>query len=575
MSLKIEKIEKGDIITITGCGVNDYQGHQSIFPVTKRGMSNVTVNSGSSEYDGGERVIGQGAYDVDGDLLFTCGWGDGGAIRRLNNDGSMTKLYHDNNALYRDTTNTYNHMNSLTVDPDTSTMHISSHNVNGYSMIDYSDCKDSSTSTNNVVNTRPSSQYMFSNGVNVDRSGLGYGSGVVTAGDWLYINDYDATHYKKFPRRKYSDGTEELIDGTSSSYIYSSGGNTAATIDRNGYRGAIFYDEVNDRVYYNTFYNSNLMVIVAASTANPKCVWCDFGDAGVGDDGYEQGLMIPDPSGEPNKIYIGGSSRVLWADITPCFSGNSPTVTSQIFVEDSAYGFVAGSQLRHGANRQGITNEYCDKMPGYPQWHTSHADRGKNTIGGWFDWDNLRHVGTIRHDGIVEDTTTGGRGRSYRTDYGHPIFRMSSANGTKWWIQIGYGLDGHSFKIWSDTIGNQLIGNWTVEFGTWTSDNSANIDFCHLGLNDHFVPSACSIAYYVSNNNGSTWEAYTLNSIHNFSSSGTQLRVKYVASGQPNKAPYKSSYFGDQVTFGSLYTGLLDNTIPTKVVRRKIRGRKS
>ena len=176
---------------------------------------------------------------------------------------------------------------------------------------------------------------------------------------------------------------------------------------------------------------------------------------------------------------------------------------------------------------------------------------------------------------IVEDTTTGGRGRSYRTDYGHPIFRMSSANGTKWWIQLGYGLDGHSFKIWSDTIGNQLIGNWTLEFGTWTSDNSANIDFCHLGLNDHFVPSACSIAYYVSNNNGSTWEAYTLNSIHSFSSSGTQLRVKYVASGQPNKAPYKSSYFGDQVTFGSLYTGLLDNTIPTKVVRRKIRGRKS
>ncbi len=573
MSIEVEALFKDKVISVVGCGVNNYQGHQCILPVTKRGMSNLTISSGSDEYNGGDRVIGQGGYDVDGDLLLTCGWGDGAAIRRLNNDGSMTKLYHDSYALFRNTTATYNHMHSLTVDPDTSTMHISSHNVDGYSMIDYSDCKDSSTSTNNVVNTRPSSQYMFSNGVNVDRSGIAYGSGVVTAGDWLYVNDYSATHYKKFPRRKYSDGTEELIDGTSSSYIYSSGGNTAATIDRDGYRGAIFYDEVNDRVYYNTFYNSNLMVIVDASTASPKCVWCDFGDAGYGDDGYEQGLMIPDPTNYPNRIYIGGSSRVLDADITPCFSGSNPTVSGQILVEDSTQNFVVGAQLRHGTNRQGITNEYCDKMPGYSNYHPTSADRGRNTMGGWFDWDNLRHVGTIRHDGFVEDTSTGGRGRTYRTDYGHPIFRMQSANGTKWWIQLGYGLDGHSFKIWPDSVGNQLVGNWTVEYGTWTS--SGNIDFVHLNAVGHYSPSSCSISYYVSNNNGSNWEAYTLDSTHNFSTSGTQLRVKYVASGQADKSPYKTSYQPDSVTFGSLYTGLLDNTIPTKIVRRKIRGRKS
>jgi hypothetical protein len=573
MSIHVESLLKSKVISVVGCGVNDYQGHQCILPVTKRGMSNLTVNSGSGDYNGGDRVIGQGGYDVDGDLLFTCGWGDGASIKRLNNDGSLTNLYHDTYALYRNTTATYNHMHSLTVDPDTSTMHISSHNVDGYSMIDYSDIKDSSTSTNNVVNTRPSSQYMFSNGVNVDRSGIAYGSGVVTAGDWLYVNDYSATHYKKFPRRKYSDGTEELIDGTSSSYIYSSGGNTAATIDRDGYRGAIFYDEVNDRVYYNTFYNSNLMVIVDASTASPKCVWCDFGDAGYGDDGYEQGLMIPDPTNYPNRIYIGGSSRVLDADITPCFSGSNPTVSGQILVEDATQNFIVGAQLRHGTNRQSITNEYCDKMPGYPNYHPTSADRGRNTMGGWFDWDNLRHVGTVRHDGFVEDTSTGGRGRTYRTDYGHPVFRMQSANGTKWWIQLGYGLDGHSFKIWPNSVGNELVGNWTVEYGTWTS--SASIDFVHLNAVGHYSPGSCSISYYVSNNNGSNWEAYTLDSIHNFSTSGTQLRVKYVASGQADKSPYKTSYQVDSVTFGSLYTGLLDNTIPTKIVRRKIRGRKS
>ena len=225
-------ISRSNITSIVGAVYGEWGGHQSIVPAWVRGMSNVTTNSGSGDYDGGDRVIGLGAYGVDGDLLLTTGWGDGAAIRRLNNDGSMTKLWHDNNALYRDTASTYNHINSMAFHSGSSQMLLTTHNVNGYSMIDYSDLKTGGTT---VTNTRPSSQYVFSNGVNIDRSGLYYTSGTVTAGDWFYILDYDATHYKKFPRRHWTNGTEELIDGTSASYIYSSGGNTAATIDRDGY----------------------------------------------------------------------------------------------------------------------------------------------------------------------------------------------------------------------------------------------------------------------------------------------------------------------------------------------------
>ena len=171
--IKNTKLERSNLLTITGALMSEANGMCCIVPVQKAGLSNTTTNSSSGEYDGGDRVIGLGAYGVDGDLLLTAGWGDGCAIRRINNDGSMTKLYHDNNALMRDTSSTYNHINSLAFHAGSSQICLTTHNVNGYSMIDYSDIKDTSTSTNNVVNTRPSSQYVFNTSdTAIDRTGL-------------------------------------------------------------------------------------------------------------------------------------------------------------------------------------------------------------------------------------------------------------------------------------------------------------------------------------------------------------------------------------------------------------------
>ena len=107
------------------------------------------------------------------------------------------------------------------------------------------------------------------------------------------------------------------------------------------------------------------------------------------------------------------------------------------------------------------------------------------------------------------------------------------------------------------------------------TDTSQNIDFVHIATHDHFVTGGHSLSMVVSNNNGTTYESYTANSVHTFSSSGTQLKVKYIATGGPDKAPYKMSFDKDQVTYGILYTGLTTSDIPTKIVRRKIRGRKS
>ena len=111
-------------------------------------------------------------------------------------------------------------------------------------------------------------------------------------------------------------------------------------------------------------------------------------------------------------------------------------------------------------------------------------------------------------------------------------------------------------------------------FGEFTTANNNNIEFCHIKLNDHFTPAGCSFSVFVSNNNGSTWESYTLDSVHAFSSTGTQLKVKYTASGQADKAPYKMSFESDQVTCGTFYEGFSNAEIPTKVVKRKFRRRR-
>lgn len=566
--IKGSKLTRSKVQSITGALMSDYEGQIAIIPAWKRGMSNTIVSSGSGEYNGGDRVIGQNSYEVDGDLLLTVGWGDGFAIRRLNNDGTMTKLHHNTNALYRDTTSTYNHMHGIAIHKPTSQCIIMSHNVNGYSLIDYSNVKSGGTT---VVNNRPPSQYVFSNGANIDRMGTYYTNGLVTAGDWLYVGDYDATHYKKFPRRNWVNSTEELIDGTNASYIHSG----ARTIDRNGYRYSLFYDEVNDRVYYCSYYNGNCMVITNASTANPKCVWCDMGDIGLGDDSYETGLFVPDPVNYPNKVTIGCSSRHAYVDIGPCFSGSNAVVIKQFYTENSDLGQRYGALFRAGTKNQGFDGDSYDKHPVHQDFHVTSEDRGRNMLCGWLDYDNSRIVGVYRFNNVTEDTTTLGRGRSYRADYGSPVFCMSSSNGTKYWVKVGYGYDGHGFRVWPNSIGNGLIGNWSIEFGTFTLDNSANIDHCTLHFNDHLIPSGCSLSYFVSNNNGQTWESYNsaLGS-HTFSSTGAILKVKYLATGFENKAPYKMSNAVDYVTYGSLYNGLMDDDIPTKVSRFKLRGRK-
>jgi hypothetical protein len=594
---KNTKITRSNIISITGAGMYEFDNY-TIGPVQKGGSGNTIVSSGSGAYDGGDRVIGfHNGYDIDGDILMTAGWGDGVAFRRLNNDGSMTKLYHDNYALYRDTTSTYNHMQSVAMAKSAGKAVVMSYNVYGYSIFDYRGAKDGTTNSGEVIReARPShtnpTDFIDPSGTNsrsngyVRRVGYWYAGGLVAAGNWVYASEHDGgRHYKKFPRRNLSTGTQEFLDGAGSDRYSGSAAN-----DRNGYRAFLSYDEVNDRVYYLDYEgNGAFTVILDASTSTPETLYCDLEDTVAGSNsdytqnGYcrESGLFVPDPASEPNVVIIPGYDYVLKVDYTNCFSGSAPYVTDRFYIRNYENGIDLNSIARFGTKFQKTSGTPMDKMPGYAgEWVPMSGDRGYGKVdGGFLDLSTFKIYNVRTLSNYQEDTSSvyGGsaRGRSWQSDYGVNPVLMSSANGTKYWIRMGYGGDGHSFRIWSEaTNPTQLCGNWEVVFGTFTLDNSAKVDMVFVGgLSDFVIPSNCGLSVYVSNNNGTNWETYDKDSgeAHVFSTTGTQLRVKLTASGHPNKAPFLQSKMGLVVDFGSMHDAAKDTNIKYKVTRKKLR----
>jgi hypothetical protein len=452
-----------------------------------------------------------------------------------------------------------------------------SYNVDGYTTFDYSGCTNGGTTF--VKDARPthSNPQRFiggagSSGLNISSAGLYYTSGMVAAGEWIYVGEYDARHYRRVLRRNLNTGVEEVLGNSSGTGNLKSG---TATIDRNGYRHWLFYDEINDRVIYAAYYNSNFIVVEDASTSSPELVWCDMGDAGVGDDGYEQGFFCPDPVNAPNRFWIGANSRAVDVDITPCMSGNTATVHNQVYF-NNVDNIVFDALMRFGSKYQKTSGTPMDKLPSYPNHISIHGDRGWAQMGGFIDTDNNKCHSFRRRDSLTEDTSTGGRGNSYRSDYGSGAVLMSSANGTKYWVQMGYGADGHSFKIWEENDKpRELIGNWEAKWGTFTLDNSANIDQVFIiNTENLYAPSGCTANLYVSNNNGSTWETYDRDSTtsHVFSSSGTQLQAKLSCTGHPDKAPYYVGYKGDMtVALNSLHAAAKDSSIKFKVNRKRLR----
>lgn len=555
MPVKTITYDDNSSMTTTGCGFSDNFGYK-ILPVFKMGAGNRLGN-----YTGnGDAVIGwPNGYDVDGDLIISCGWNDGITIRQLNNNGSITQLYGTSTPLSPRTS--YQYYNNIAVSKTQKKFVVMSRSASGYAIYDYSNVKVNGTVTQEEVG-----QYLVNtDGVAVDVAGESYYSGLVCAGDWVYVGDRDATHYKKFPRRNLSDGTEEVLDGSS-------------IINRNGYRYSLQYDEVNDRVYYFPYYNANFTMIDNASTDNPSIVWCDVALHGYGDDNYEDVFFIPDPVNEPNVLYVSTGSYIAKFDITPCVDGTStkPTLlVSRVAPYTTIHGNLFTNIFRGGCKYQSTSGDATDRMISNPSgWFPLCSDRGQCELDGWYDMENNRFVAFYNTSRIKEDTTTFSRGRSYNTDYSSPPFSMKSADGTRYYIKFGYaGSDGYRYSVWDDSYGLGLIGNWEFEFGPISFNN---INYVSITGDSFIVPAGCSLSFFISVDNGENWVSYDYNNSEDkyFQTPGNQLKFKVVATGLENKAPYYSSNKPINIVYASKYQvripGIED--VSTKITKFKLSG---
>lgn len=527
----------GQTVTPVGCGFSTYGAATKILPSWKRGYSNYIQRSANL----GDATIGfPNGYEIHDDLIISCGWGDGAAVRRLNNDGTLTQIWGDATPLNTQSSGAY--YQSIAIHKASKKFVISTHNGYGYAIYDYSPCFTDGAAIELEVGLN-----IFSTGVNIDRVGQAYDSGMVIAGDWLYVGDYDATHYRQFPRRNMVTSAEELLDGT-------------LIIDRaDGYRYKLNYDEVNDRVYYFPYYGSGFTVILNASAVTPTIIWVDMGDAGLSRSMYDAGLFVVDPISTPNLIYVASGDNFVKLDISDCINQISTipaVIGNSINTLNSSDGQYFPIYVRMGTKYQNTTSngQPHDKMLSQPSTFIPlTSDRGQMMMDGWLDIENEKIVGMYRRDAIVEDTTTLGRGSSWISDYGSPVVAMYSANSTKYWIKFGYGSSGHAITTWADNIGNGLIGDWEITFGNYTSID--NIDVVILTGDNFTIPSGCSVAAYVSNDNGITWESYDFvtKDLHVFSSAGTTLKIKFIATGFEHKAPYYQSQSGISVLYGKIY----------------------
>ena len=116
--------------------------------------------------------------------------------------------------------------------------------------------------------------------------------------------------------------------------------------------------------------------------------------------------------------------------------------------------------------------------------------------------------------------------------------------------------------------------DWSITYGDYTLDNNQDINVVYWETIDWFVPTGCTLSYFVSNDGGSTWEGYNAGTNHIFLNPGTSLTVKAVATGHPNKAPYKMAGDRDVIVYGSMYQSAMDPQIKMKMTRFKLKGKK-
>ena len=481
-----------------------------------------TINATNHHYLAGslrgDNCISVDTFQADGDIILSAGWGDGFAVRRLENDGTLTVLYDD---LYP--MDSYSNYNNLAVDKINHKAYVSNYVYDGIMVYDYSDCYGGTDSVIKDGEINPSP----------DECGYSYMNGTWIVGDYLYLMP-DETSTSLC--RRYNVSTLSQDDLPITNLLTS------------GRYGEIWYDEDNNRVYIMTRSDGGIWVVTnpdksSTDPTNPaKCYSLNLTTLGLTNDIYTPTVAPLDSN--PNHIWVAGYyGRYVKIDITDVLAETSTTPTI-LDKNDNWY----NKTLSYSPF---ILNSFSSgrKHP----FHGSdliliRPDRDHNVYYGWFDQENKLPV-TNGFAYYMDDTGSNRYRYNSNTSlrYGYAPFPIlaESANATKYWLLTGYsGAHGYQFRTFSEsTNGLELHTSGNIVFGDFQLDNNQRIrEIKILNLsNNVYEPSGCTFSVEVSNNSGSTWENYDWvnEPNHIFVSSGNIAQVKFILQGSGGtKCPY-------------------------------------
>jgi hypothetical protein len=181
----------------------------------------------------GDACISQNSFLSDGNLLVSVGWSDGFGLRRINDNGTITYLTGKSTPISSKTT-----YHNFAIDRVHHKAYVGSYNISNIGVCDYSEY------TSGTQNPQVHYSTVIPDGA---QSGYPYSNGFAIVGDYLYMGSYSKNDNKCY-RYNLSNSTSENI--TSSNSL------------QTGYRGTVWYDKDNDRIYISYYYNTGIRVIV-------------------------------------------------------------------------------------------------------------------------------------------------------------------------------------------------------------------------------------------------------------------------------------------------------------------------
>ena len=481
---------------------------------------------------------------IDKQWILSVGWGDGIALRRINDNGTITRVWGS------DYGNGYNHHSALAFHKPTMTAYICQYNTPRMGVLDLSAWDAAGRPDNGSGIVKYDNIYQKDTTWNfpTDRVGTSYESGLKIAGDWLYMASYARDTINGVYRWNVYTREYQLLP------IANLNWNTAS------WEGTFVYDDRLDKLFYQLRWSGGLNIIENASTENPTAYHISFSGHGADHCVYKGIVYI---GGDTNRILCGGDWRFFDLDISGCNESNATPVFNREVYTSGGY-HAMNNYMPFGSEDPYNEDEYRGGTPYGHAFIRIMPDRGWLRKSGWFDLDNFQPVGRTGEDNYSHQKDT------VFFDYSGCFYKVTSANGTDYYIAMGYSWDGHRVNVYNKP--HLLKTSSEVLFNVGDALSGNNIAAINLSDTAYeiFTPSNTTASVSVSNNGGTTWESYS-SGIHTFSSAGTNCKVKYTFSGQENKMPYMKSPYTRNPTAVVYGDGYL-NSSNAKTLNYKISG---